>query len=296
MIITNKMELPDALVKAVTRERHNADGKYSATTLLKGVAETVLQKRHWDEIEVDASESIWAVFGSAVHSVMEKQNDNSFKEEAFSVKVLNSEVTGKVDSYDLENETLVDWKTASVWKVQFEDFGDWYKQGLIYAWLINQNGLKVKRCKFVALLKDHSKSKAKFDANYPQSPVFVYQFDVTKKALEEIERFIFERVSELEQAEKVADNELPPCTKEERWATEEKWAVMKRGRKTALKLCTSEDEAKAYMSEKGGDFIQYRAGEDKKCDNYCNVCPFCRYYQQKIEYQEDCEAAEGERC
>lgn len=295
MRITNKMELPDALVKAVSRERHNKERHYSATTLLKGVAETVLMARHWDEIEVDASESIWQVFGSAVHYIFEKQTDGAFKEEAFEVKVSNSVVTGRVDCYDLENELLIDWKTASVWKVQFKDFSDWYRQGLIYAWLMKQNGLTVKRCQFIALLKDHSKSKAKYDETYPQEPVYVYQFDVTDKALEEIEKFIFEKIDALEKAEAVEDKNLEPCSAEERWATEPKYAVMKKGRKTALKLCATEEEAEQYRAEKGGDFIQFRPGEDKKCDNYCTVCPFCRYYQQKMEYDEDCENAKGER-
>ena len=44
---------------------------------------------------------------------------------------------------------------------EFADFDDWDKQGLIYAWLMKQNGLNVKEIRFVALLKDHSKSKAR---------------------------------------------------------------------------------------------------------------------------------------
>lgn len=280
MKITNKMGLPEALVQAVSTQKHNKEGQYSATTLLKGACETVLTKRHWDEIEVDASESIWTVFGTATHSIFEKQKDNTFKEELFSVPVGNSIVTGRVDSYDLETETIVDWKTASVWKVQFNDFSDWYKQGLVYAWLMKKSGLNVKRCKFIALLKDHSKSKARQSAEYPQSPVYVYQFDVTDKALKEIEDFINKKVWEIELAEKLPDYKLIPCTEEERWATADKWAVMKDGRKTALKLCDSEAEAEEYKATKGGDYIEFRQGESKKClDGYCNCRNFCPFYQ-----------------
>lgn len=279
MIITNKSNLPDALVRAVSTERHNKAHEYSATTLLKGVCETVLTSRHFDSIEVDASDSIWQIFGSAVHSIMEKQNDNTFKEEKFSVKVLNSVVSGRVDSYDLENEILVDWKTASVWKVQFQDFNDWYRQGMIYAWLMKQNGLNVKRCKFVALLKDHSKSKARYDSQYPQEPVFVYQFDVTDAELLKIEKFIFTKVAELENAENIPDEDLPPCSCEERWASADKWAIMKKGRKTALKLCESEEEANNLLKEKGGDYVEFRKGESRKCADYCNVCKWCPFYK-----------------
>ena len=222
-------------------------------------------------------ESIWTVFGTATHSIFEKQKDNTFKEEQFSVPVGNSVVTGRVDSYDLESETIVDWKTASVWKIQFNDFSDWYKQGMVYAWLMKKSGLNVKRCKFIALLKDHSKSKARLDAGYPQSPVYVYQFDVTEKALKEIEDFINKKVWEIELAEKLPDYKLIPCTEEERWATADKWAVMKNGRKTALKLCDSEAEAEEYKATKGGDTIEFRQGESKKCADYCNVCQWCPF-------------------
>ena len=105
MIITNNLNLPSALVEAVSTDRHNKNGQYSATTLLKGTCETILMKRHWNEIKTDASENIWQIFGTAVHSIFEKQKDNSFKEEFFAVDVSNSKVTGRVDSYDMENES-----------------------------------------------------------------------------------------------------------------------------------------------------------------------------------------------
>ena len=169
MKVTNKLGLPQAFVDAVSVERHNQKGSYSATTLLKGACEVMLLERHYDEIEVDASDSIWAVWGTAVHSIFEKQNTNTIKEELYSVDVLNSKVTGRVDSYDPETKILHDFKTASCYKVIYQDFDDWKKQGLIYAWLMGKCGIEVKKCEFIALLKDHSKSKAKVDASYPQS-------------------------------------------------------------------------------------------------------------------------------
>ena len=279
MKVTNRQNLPMALVNAVSVDRHNKKGEYSATTLLKGACEQVLTSRHFDEIEVDASDSIWAVFGSAVHSIFENQKDETFKEERFEVPVSNSKVTGRVDSYDLKNEILVDWKTASIWKVTYQDFDDWKKQGLIYSWLMKQNGLTVKKCRFIALLKDHSKSKARIDASYPQSPVYIYEFDITEKDLAEIETFIKEKVKQFEVAETLVDEKLTPCTKEERWASADKWAIMKAGRKTALKVCDSEEEAKSLMAEKGGTDIEFRPGENKKCSDYCNCKEFCPFWK-----------------
>ena len=163
--------------------------------------------------------------------------------------------------------------------LQFKDFSDWDKQGLIYAWLLKQNGLNVKEIKFVALLKDHSKSKARQSAEYPQKPVVVHTVKATDEALAEIESFIKNKVQELEKAEKIADSELTPCTNEERWA-KDKWAIMKAGRKTALKVCNSEEEAKSLMDQMGGTSIEFRAGESKKCvDGYCACRNFCPFYK-----------------
>ena len=278
MIIKNSMDLPQAFINAVSLEKHNAEGEFSATTLLKGACETILTDRHFDEIEVDVADCVWQIFGTAVHSIFEKSGIDGFREEKFSIPVSNSIVTGKVDLYDMENETLYDWKTASIWKATYKDFDDWKKQGLIYAWLMKKNGLSVKKIKFIALLKDHSKSKSRMDTDYPQKPVYRYEFDVTENDLAEIEKFIIAKVQDLEAESKLADWEIKPCSDEERWATADKWAIMKAGRKTALKVCESEEQAKELMESLGGTSIEYRKGESKKCEDYCNCKAFCPFY------------------
>lgn len=280
MQITNKLGLPLAFVHAVSTERHNAPHCYSATTLNKGAKEIVLTDRHYDEITVDASEQIWAVWGTAVHALLESEKDDNFHEERFKVAVGNSYVTGQVDSYDMERGIINDWKTASVWKVQFADFADWRAQGLTYAWLLTKSGLEAKKCRFVALLKDHSKTKAKHDASYPQSPVFVYEFDVTAEDLAATEARIISKVTEIENAYKLGDDDIEPCTLEERWADGEKYAVMKNGRKTAVKLFDNQQDAEAYAGELGNShYVEHRPAVSRKCEDYCSCCDFCNFYK-----------------
>ena len=280
MQITNTLNLPAAFVHAVSTERHNAPHCYSATTLNKGAKEIVLTDRHYDEITVDASEQIWAVWGTAVHALLESEKDDNFHEERFKVAVGNSWVTGQVASYDMERGVINDWKTASVWKVQFADFADWRAQGLTYAWLLTKSGLEVKKCRFVALLKDHSKTKAKHDASYPQSPVFVYEFDVTAEDLAATEARIIAKVTEIENAYKLGDDDIEPCTLEERWADGEKYAVMKNGRKTAVKLFDNQQDAEAYAGELGNShYVEHRPAVSRKCEDYCSCCDFCNFYK-----------------
>ena len=279
MKVTNKLSLPAAFVNAVSTARHNAAGCFSATTLNKGAKEIILSDRHFDEIEVDAADQVWAVWGTAVHALLESQPDNNFHEESFKVPVSNSFVTGQVDSYDMENATIFDWKTASVWKVQFADFDDWRRQGMTYAWLLQQSGLEVKKCRFVALLKDHSKTKAKNDSSYPQSPVYIYEFDVTPEDMAETRDRILNKVLEIEAAYELEDDFIEPCSNDERWADGEKWAVMKNGRKTAIKLFDNGADADAMAGEMGNAYyVEHRPAISRKCLDYCNCKEFCSFY------------------
>lgn len=281
MTVTNKLELPAAFVNAVSTTKHNETGCFSATTLNKGAKEIVLSDRHFDELEIDAADSVWQVWGTAVHALMESQKDDNFHEESFKVAVGNSFVTGTVDSYDMEHALIYDWKTASVWKVQFADFSDWYRQGMTYAWLLTQQGLEVRHVKFVALLKDHSKTKAKTDGTYPQSPVFTYQFDITQEELEQAEKRIKDKVEEIEAAYKLEDDFIEPCSDDERWADGEKWAVMKKGRKSAVKLFDNQQEADARAEELGKDhYVEHREAVSRKCLDYCTCNKFCSFYKE----------------
>lgn len=280
MRITNKMNLPAAFVNAVNVRRHNEPHCFSATTLNKGAKEIILTDRHFDEIEIDAADQVWAVLGTAVHSIMEAQKDENFHEEKFKVAVGDSFVTGQVDSYDMEHATIFDWKTASVWKIQFADFSDWRAQGMTYAWLLKKSGLDVKKCVFVAMLKDHSKTKAKTDASYPQLPVYRYEFNVTEEALAETEKRIIAKVAEIENAYKLGDDDIEPCSAVERWADNEKWAVMKNGRKTAIKLFDNSADADAMAGEMGNAYyVEHRPAISRKCGDYCACKEFCNFYK-----------------
>lgn len=283
MKLLNSMNLPQAFCNAVNLERHNEKGCFSATTLLKGTTSTILTDRHFDEIEVDVADCVWQIWGTAVHKIFEDSGIDGLKEERFEVPVSHSKVTGRVDLFDEANGILYDWKTASTFKITFNDFSDWKKQGLIYAWLMKQNGIEVKKCRFIALLKDHSKSKAKTDTGYPQMPVYNYEFEVTETDLAEIENFITTRIADLEKAELIPDEELPPCSEEERWHQKGKVAVMKEGRKTAIKLFDTKEEAEQNMKALGGTYLEERKGCDRRCSEYCNCNTFCPYYKKTME-------------
>ena len=82
MKITNEYNLPQPIMAAVMREHTYTPKQYSVTALLKGACQTILERRHDNEIEQDVSEMIWLIFGTAVHGVLEQsqETENQLKE------------------------------------------------------------------------------------------------------------------------------------------------------------------------------------------------------------------------
>ena len=298
MQITNKLNLPYGLVKAVSPDPHNKPGEISATTLIQGTKQVILTQRHWNELEDDVADRIWAVFGTAVHALLESEGENEFCEIELKQKVSNITVTGRLDNYNMATGVICDYKNTSVFKVKAglqkdadgkeHGFPEWKMQGLIYSWLLQKNGLPATKCRFIALLKDHSMTEAARDRSYPQSPVYVYDFDVTKEDLEEIEKFIMKKVFQYELFCSTEDDNIPECSENERWAKKDVYAVKKEGRKTAVKLYDTQEEAEQKIAELGkGHYLEVRKGESMKCKNYCLCSGFCNFCQQNFTSVED---------
>lgn len=293
MPITNVLNLPKPFVDAVTDDYTYKDKRYSVTSLLKGTCEAILQRRHQGEIEEDVADKIWLIFGKAVHSILEnaEETPEQLKENWVGVDLDNGyTISGIFDLYDDKTGTVTDYKTASVWKEIYGEWDDYRKQTLIYCWMLRKIGFDAKRGQIVAMLKDHSKSKAKFDKNYPKYPVVVKDFEFTEDEFVEIEKWINDKFREIAWYEELEDDQLEPCTPEERWAKPDKWAVMKKGRKSAVKLYENTSEAAERVrieneNAKSGEpfYVEYRPGVDSKCEEYCSVKEFCPYWKSKME-------------
>jgi hypothetical protein len=63
------------------------------------------------------------------------------------------------------------------------------------------------------------------------------------------------------------------CSDEDIWAKPSKWAVMQRGRKTAVKLYDTEADASASLAS--NQYVEYRPGIATRCESYCPVAQFC---------------------
>ena len=288
MIITNKLGLPQSFVEMAKSDFTTDPKTYRVTSLLKGIRETILEKRHANEIEQDVSDMIWLLFGTATHGILERQQEqgHEIKESRVSIDIGGYKLSGQFDLYDSDAKKITDYKTCSVWKVIFGDYKDWKRQLLIYAYMLKRIGFEVNSGEIVAIMKDHSKREAKYKAEYPKLPVQVIKFEFTEDDFEEIHIWLNDRFQDIAVFEQLSDDELPLCTLEERYNSGDKYAVMKKGRKAAMRVLDNKEEAERWMNSNGGDAIETRPGEDKKCIDYCSACEFCSYYKNNVKKEE----------
>jgi hypothetical protein len=273
--------LPRAF-EEMAKEDYTADPKtYRVTSLLKGIRETILEKRHAGEIEQDVSDMIWLLFGRAVHGILENQQEagHEIKETRLIIDFDEYQLSGQFDLYNEQEKKITDYKTCSIWKVLFGDYADWKRQLLIYSYMMQQIGFEVKSGEIVAIMKDHSKRDAKIKADYPKLPVKVIEFDFTEQDFIDIENWLNYRFAEIRTCENLPDDDLPLCTPEERYNSGDKYAVMKNGNKKAMRVLDTKEDAERWMETGGGNYIETRPGEDKKCLDYCAACEFCSYYK-----------------
>lgn len=282
MILTNHLHLPEQIENAVRRDDYNNGGTYSATTLLKDPKEIILTKRHDNEIVRDVSEQIYALLGTSVHYILEKnqESETQFKEERLYWLFGDDIVSGKFDLYDMKEERVYDFKTTSVFTYILGDTEKYRFQLLVYGLLLRKNGFPCKYGRIIQIFRDWSRTKAKFDKSYPQMPVNTIDFNFTDKDFDEIEADIWKRLNNINKYKGTPDDEIPVCSKENRWATDDKFAVMKKGRKSALRVLNSRDEAELWMEYNKGDYIEERPAESRKCMDYCSCCEFCNYWRK----------------
>lgn len=284
MILTNKYALPETIVNAVKAHEHK-QGTYSVTELLKPPRIVHLSRRHFDEMEEDVSDRIWALLGTSVHSILEKgEGKMQFSEQYLTKYVESVELTGTADLFDAETGILTDYKVTSVWSVIYGDrIKEWEQQLNIYAWLYRCYSFKVREIQVVAILRDWQKSKVG-DDNYPFINVVTVPLNLWSK--NEQEEFITGRIRMMEHSKDLEDSELPFCTAEERWAKSDTWAVIKKGRKRADRVLKSEEEAVIYAVDHYGDeyekhcSIEFRPGKNVRCDDYCPVRRWCNQIQE----------------
>lgn len=286
MKLTNKYNLPDTFVNVIERPTYTKGKAHlSATEIINSPRIVVLKHKHWDDIEQDASEMVWALFGSAVHGILEHgKGENHIVEERLHTEVDGWRISGAIDLQEVHEDGIIikDYKVTGAWAVMNEK-QDWHDQLNIYAWLVEKvKKQPIKGLQIVAIVRDWSSRDASTKETYPQSPVAV--IDIPLWTFEEREAFINKRVHLHAAAyfDSESGEDMPECTSEEMWEKQTTYAVKKEGGVRAKSVHKTREEAEAALPPKGY-FIEVREGERTRCEKFCQVSGFCNQYQDYLK-------------
>jgi hypothetical protein len=291
MKITNKFNVPETLVALATRDYYSkGKSDYSVTEIISPPRIQRLRRTHFEEIEQDVSDMLWMLLGTALHVVAERSEVlGHTNEERLSAGINGIILSGAIDLQkdDEDGVTITDYKFTSAWALM-NDKPEWEQQQNIYKYLVERVKKKpVKGLKICALIRDWSRRDAQNKSDYPQAPIQV--IDIPMWTFDRTEAFIKERVEMHRDSKVSADwgDELPLCSDEERWLRPTTYAVKKDGRKTAIRVFDTQDEADALlkeMPEKDKGFIEIRKGEAVRCTgNFCGVSQWCSQFQNETK-------------
>lgn len=236
-----------------------------------------LTMKHWDDLEYDIEREVPAFMGTCMHQVLKKfapPNTIPERRQWHEVKIEegNLWVTGEDDLYDVGSKVISDYKQIAAFKFIKRDFQDWENQLNMYAYLHRVNGEEVRGLHIWAFIKDFSDPKSK-SAGYPPARCVQIQLPLWNE--EKQKEYIEERV-------KVHLNTtISECTPKERWARKTTYALMRNGRKSAVKVEETMESLENWcrnnnISPRHAPYhIEERPGGDARCDAWCAVKPFC---------------------
>lgn len=282
MQYTNKLGLPESVANAIISQgsAHRGERFTASGIANNSVRMHQLIRRHKDEITVDVADRYKAWMGSAIHAALEKHvAKNELSEQYLTMEVAGEKISGTADLLTQEGDDYIiqDYKTTSVNKVLFADYDEWKKQLSVYRCLFWEHGFKVGKLQVVIMLNDWYPSKARQEG-YPRTPIVT--ITLVPMTIQDTVQMIEDYVKLVMTYEKTPDDDLPFCTNEELWARGEKFALMRKGRKTAIKLFDKEEEAEKAKGATN-EYIEHRPPKVARC-NYCDAKQFCSQYRALV--------------
>lgn len=287
--MTNKQGLPEAWVKAAHNDGYDRGRSDLTVTEMIGPPLIRLLRREVDPNTEDVMDRTWSILGQACHTILERAaGGGELVEKRLYLDYDGWTIGGQLDNLDLRNGVLSDYKVTSAWSVIGDVKEEWICQLNMLDYLLTANNHGVSKLQIVAIIRDWSRNRAK-GKGYPQHPVVIV--DVPRWDLAQQAEYFKDRVLEHQSASILweGNREHPKeCSFRERWEVDPSFALMKAGRKSAVKLFDSEaaaGEALALLDDK--HFIAKRPGERRRCSgNYCGVSSICPYYKEATDESE----------
>ena len=281
MIITNNLNLPEPVYTAIAKSQsRRREGDFSVTELIDSPRVVTLTRRHQDEIVQDAMDLLWSFWGTASHNVMANPNCSGDTETRLTSSIIlaSGEVVGISGTPDYVDATsILDYKFTSVWSWVFKSrLKKWEEQLQLYNYLYNYKARKLIN---ILIFKDFDKNKAKQEGDYPFYPIISVEYPTWDKDI--LYKFVLSLVEKHVNAKELEDKYLPQCSDEEMWARPTTYAVVPTGAKRAARVFDSVIDADEYarICSKTCDIVE-RLGRRVRCEEYCNVAPFCNQYKE----------------
>lgn len=289
MKLTNKFGLPETIVNVIHRPTYTkGKANISVTELLNSPRIVQLKRKYWDEIETDASEMVWALFGSAVHNILEHGKDSHHVvEERIFTEFDGWKLSGAIDLQEVEDDGIIisDYKVTGAWSVMNEK-QDWHNQLNIYAWLVERVKQRpIKKLQIIAIVRDWA-ARDVTKEGYPSSPIATIEIPLW--SMEQREAYIKDRIHLHSEAyfDSETEGEMSECTPEEMWEKQTTYAVKKIDGVRAKSVHKTLEDAQQALSQLKGYAIEVRQGERTRCDKYCQVNSFCTQYQKYLKEQD----------
>lgn len=220
MKFSNQYNLPSPVLRAIENDPYTSAGSdISTTSLINPPQIEALKKRYEDQITEDASERIWSLLGQATHVIAERAaGADVIPEKRYFAEAEGWKLSGQVDLID--GTTLIDYKVTSVWTYLYKSrLVEWAAQGNVNRWLYWKNtGAEITKLENILVLRDWSRRDAeKYSESKGYPPVQVVVQPLELWSLEKAESYIKARILLHQAARAAADENMPPCSDEERW-------------------------------------------------------------------------------
>lgn len=284
-IYTNEHNLPESYVKAVKVDKHRVYGDISVTQLIDAPQIRVLRKQH-DEV-VDVKDMLWALFGTALHSVLERSEQDSMD-----ARILMQAKEVLIDTGDEKAKKVAEWLDKMI--PQFYPDGVNTDVMLEHTMTVDYLGWTLsgtcdRFTKSTGLLEDY-KSCSTYEYTNPESrkkwhaQQNIYAHMLRQMGYEVHKAQIVAIFKNWSRMESMRNKDYPPlpimclevplfedtkiqkyivdriklhqdaekgivpeCTGKERWSKADAYAVVKEGGKRALRVLQTEAQAKEFI-------------------------------------------------
>ena len=299
MPVKNDLGLLEPIYKALAHDSYDSGGAdITPTTWLDSPRIAQLKKAHKNDIEELVSKRAFSALGTGFHIVIENAiGEGVITEERIFWDHPDGSLISAAPDVQIPKADgtwiIVDYKVTPVYSAMYEIKPAWEQQLNSYSYLLKKaKNIEVSELYVLAMLRDWKSSEAG-RAEYPEAPIM--QIPIPLWSFDDAQKYVDERISLHQEAAYSAliGEELPLCTSEEMWERPDKFAVMKSAsHKRASRLLDSMEEAIEWAADprNGMDskhLIDHRSGKRVRCEDWCEVAPFCSQYKEYSERNDD---------